>query len=139
MFPLLLWARGFLSLEINNAALTAYDVHVFLPHGDGFAVGEGDGGNQRFALRLDVSEIDFGQHVALAHAVALFDAGGEAFAAEFDGIHADMDEDFATVVAGEAVSVAGREGNSDCAAVWRDDGAVARFDGDAVAHAFRGQ
>ena len=35
------------------------------------------GGNQRFALRLDVSEIDFGQHIAQAHAVALFDAGGE--------------------------------------------------------------
>lgn len=88
---------------------------------------------------LNVSEIDFGQHVALAHTVALFDAGGEAFAAEFNGIHADVDENLTPVVAGEAVSVAGREGNGDGAAVWCDDGAVARFDGDTVAHAFRGK
>ena len=52
--PCLRKGRGFLSLEVNNAALAACDVHVFLPHGDGFAVGEDDGGNQRFALRLDV-------------------------------------------------------------------------------------
>lgn len=71
--------------------------------------------------------------------VALFDARGEAFAAEFNGIHADVDENLTTVVAGEAVGVTGREGNGDGAAVWRDDGAVGRFDGDAVAHAFRGK
>ena len=87
--------------------------------------GEDDGRNEARHFIGDGGEIDFHQFLPDGDALAFFDQHGEAFAAQFDGVDADMDEDFQAVVGFQSYRVAGGEDGGDAAVCRGADDAVA--------------
>ena len=130
------YSRSGKLLQLNQTTIAARYVHILLQHADSLAVGEDHRRHQRLALALHIGDIHLRQHIALAHAVALLDARGEALPLQLHRIHADMNQQLATIVTGDAVGVSGREGDLNRAAKRRDHHAVLQLNRDAVAHAF---
>ena len=103
--------------------------------------GEDDGRNEARHFIGDGGEIDFHQFLPCRYPLAFFDQHGEAFTAQFDGVDADMDEDFQAVVGFQSYRVAGGKDGGDAAVCRGADDAVAAgwVNGEARAESVRGE
>lgn len=93
--------------SLNRAALAVANFLV------GLGIGDDDWRGQVVALGLDGVQVKLDQWLADLDFLVLGDQDQEAFAVEFNRVHADVDQDFRAVLALQTDSVASWEDQAD--------------------------